>query len=48
MSKINGDKARQNLKDTKAAKRRVRDRAMRKGIMPAASSAKPAASARKA
>jgi len=43
MSKINGDKARQNLKDRKAAKRRVRDRAMR----DAKSSAKPA-TARKA
>jgi len=38
MSKINGDKARQNLKDRKAANRRVRDRAMR-----AATSSKPAA-----
>ena len=43
MSKINGDKARQNLKDRKAANRRVRDRAMRDGVP-----AKPAASRRKA
>ena len=42
MSKINGDKARQNLKDRKAANRRVRDRAMRD-----AGSAKAAVSRRK-
>jgi len=36
MSKINGDKARQNLKDRKATKRRVRDRAMRDASKPAA------------
>jgi hypothetical protein len=40
MSKINGDKARQNLKDRKAANRRVRDRAMRDAT-PAKATATP-------
>jgi hypothetical protein len=41
MSKINGDKARQNLRDRKQAKMRVKNQALRATIEPRKSAIKP-------